>query len=123
MGYFAGFCIFWSLLLGANVDFISEKKSGIACIVLLTLLVIYSRIELGYHTERQVAVGGVLGLCFAATWSLFLAKIVEPHMRKLEELWLVKLFYFRDSKWMRHNLFLFEYESVIKEKAERKKES
>mmetsp|Transcript_10484 Transcript_10484/g.16811 ORF Transcript_10484/g.16811 Transcript_10484/m.16811 type:complete len:216 (-) Transcript_10484:91-738(-) len=123
MGYFGGFCILWSLVLGSNVDFISDKKTGNAFIILLSLLVTYSRVELGYHTETQVIVGGILGVCFAAIWSLFISTIVDPHIRNIEELWIAKFFYFRDSKWMQHNLFLFEYESAIQDKTGRKKKS
>ena len=47
-------------------------------LVLLTMLVAYARIYLGYHTSFQTATGGLLGTIFGVCWA---ALIVVPIRR------------------------------------------
>mmetsp|Transcript_16932 Transcript_16932/g.23681 ORF Transcript_16932/g.23681 Transcript_16932/m.23681 type:complete len:189 (+) Transcript_16932:31-597(+) len=53
MGFFAAYCLI-SSIRWENNDFISHKVLGNLSIMSLACLVMYSRVELGYHTFAQV---------------------------------------------------------------------
>mmetsp|Transcript_16933 Transcript_16933/g.23685 ORF Transcript_16933/g.23685 Transcript_16933/m.23685 type:complete len:215 (-) Transcript_16933:187-831(-) len=108
MGFFAAYCLI-SSIRWENNDFISHKVLGNLSIMSLACLVMYSRVELGYHTFAQVYVGGVLGCLFALFWFFLIDAFVEPYMAEVQNSSICNFFYFRDSKKI-PNLHRFEYE-------------
>lgn len=79
--------------------------------VALAVLVMYSRIHLGYHTLEQVMVGSGIGMIYAAFWFA-----LTEYVRKLGLIdWLINLsicqaIYLRDARAI-DNVAKWEYET------------
>ena len=68
--------------LGATISAIES-----ALLVILTIVVGYARVHLGYHTAFQTIIGGLFGLIFGLLWAWTAAAAVEKHGRHILERW------------------------------------
>lgn len=58
-----------------------------AILIILTLVVGYARVHLGYHTAFQTIIGGLFGLAFGVLWAGTAAAAVEKHGNHILERW------------------------------------
>ncbi|ORY98915.1 phosphatidic acid phosphatase type 2/haloperoxidase [Syncephalastrum racemosum] len=78
--------------------------------IVLSGLVMYSRIYLGYHTAAQVAVGLAIGIMFGVAWFLFTDNLRHtPRLKALLQHPIAKKIYLKDMHEIQ-NVALWEYQ-------------
>ncbi|GAM26010.1 hypothetical protein SAMD00019534_091850, partial [Acytostelium subglobosum LB1] len=91
------------------------KRVLIVVLFTLALAVAYSRVHLGYHTDRQVAYGSVIGMTLAMIWYGVTEYIFVPFIFPLlADSPIGRYFYLRDTTLI-PNLMQFEYNNSLKE--------
>ncbi|KAJ7513521.1 hypothetical protein O6H91_23G002900 [Diphasiastrum complanatum] len=88
-----------------------SKDFTLLCPWPFAVATMYSRIYLGYHSESQVVAGCGAGLIMGSFWYLLLNHIVAPLFPWIEETWLGRALYIRDSSHI-PNVLLFEYNNA-----------
>ncbi|MQL82596.1 hypothetical protein Taro_015077 [Colocasia esculenta] len=82
-----------------------------------TLLTMYSRVYLGYHTVAQVVAGATLGIVLGALWYWVVNSMLIDYFPAIEESAFGRFFYIKDSSHI-PNVLKFEYDNA---RASRKK--
>ena len=110
--YMAFFSIYLTLLASRRLTF-STSLGKLFVVVLpwpFAVIVMYSRIYLGYHSLGQVIAGCILGLILGLVWFLIVNVVLVHTFPILEELPICRYFYVRDSTHI-PNVMLFEYQN------------
>eukprot|EP00246_Nothoceros_aenigmaticus_P009016 TRINITY_DN24304_c0_g1_i1.p1 TRINITY_DN24304_c0_g1~~TRINITY_DN24304_c0_g1_i1.p1 ORF type:complete len:267 (-),score=15.15 TRINITY_DN24304_c0_g1_i1:481-1206(-) len=78
-----------------------------------TLLTMYSRIYLGYHSLEQVIAGGTAGIIFGAGWFYVVQRKIAHYFPRLQTWGICRYLLIKDSSHIR-NVLLFEYTNSLK---------
>ncbi|KAH7439335.1 hypothetical protein KP509_04G056700 [Ceratopteris richardii] len=110
--YMSFFSIYFTLLAARRLTFSTHlgKVFMMSISWPFAVVVMYSRIYLGYHSPAQVAAGCCLGLILGSVWYLIVNVILVHTFPVLEELPICKFFYIKDSSHI-PNVIRFEYEN------------
>jgi len=102
----------WMLLV--RITFQSKWSNYLLCfgIIILASLVSFSRWYLGYHTLLQVVIGGLVGILFGSIWFGLLHLCVSKRFHVLEQMTLLRLFYFTDVSTI-PNILNFDYNNYL----------
>ena len=110
--YMAFFSIYLTLLAFRRLTF--STSIGKLFVMLLpwpfAVIVMYSRIYLGYHSLGQVIAGCCLGLILGLVWFLIVNVVLVHTFPILEDLSICRYFYIRDSTHI-PDVMRFEYEN------------
>ncbi|KAK7393571.1 hypothetical protein VNO78_22129 [Psophocarpus tetragonolobus] len=85
----------------------------------LSLLTMFSRVYLGYHTVPQVFAGTALGIFLGAVWFWLVNTLLFPYFPLIEDSPFGRSFYFKDTSHI-PNVFKFEYHMA---RAERQRQN
>lgn len=110
--YMAFFSIYITLLAARRFTF-STSFGRVFTMVLpwpFAVVVMYSRIYLGYHSPAQVFAGCCLGLMLGSVWFIIVNVVLVHTFPVLEDLAICKFFCIKDSTHI-PNVMLFEYEN------------
>jgi dolichyldiphosphatase len=122
--YMTFFSIYLTLLATQKFTF-SDKFSKYFTIILpwpFALVVIYSRVYLGYHTVAQVIAGSIVGLVLGATWFFIVSKYFVPYFPVIEGTSVCRYLCIKDSSHV-PNVLQFEYDNCRNSRTERKARS
>lgn len=111
--YMAFFAVYLSLLVYKGLG-ISDKWSKIVTATLpwlFTVLTMYSRVYLGYHTVAQVYAGGLLGLILGALWFWFVNSVLIHTFPLLESTPICEYLCIKDSSHI-PDVLRFEYQNA-----------
>ncbi|CAK4079238.1 unnamed protein product [Aphanomyces euteiches] len=90
-----------------------EHKLAIGGVILLALLVFFSRIRLGYHSVAQVVVGAAVGAGTGILWYIVLENIAMPLFPTIASWDISKLLFIRDCSHI-PDMVEFQYEAIQK---------
>lgn len=110
--YMAFFSIYITLLAGRRLTF-STSFGRVFAMVLpwpFAVIVMYSRIYLGYHSSPQVFAGCFLGLMLGSVWFIIVNVVLVHTFPVLEELAICRFLCIKDSTHI-PNVMLFEFEN------------
>jgi len=79
-----------------------------------SVIVLYSRVYLGYHTMPQIIVGAIIGAAFGLLWFFIVHVYITPFFLPITNSWLGTLLMLRDSTLV-PNVLWFEYVQIKKE--------
>lgn len=116
-------CFFstYMMLLALRRLSFSDKLSKWFCALVswpFTLLTLYSRIYLGYHSLEQVIAGSLFGSLLGAGWYWYVEKKVVPFFPRIEKARICRYFLIKDSSHI-PNVLLFEYKNSINARGDR----
>ncbi|CAK9296686.1 unnamed protein product [Gordionus sp. m RMFG-2023] len=80
-------------------------------LVVLALLISYSRIYLLYHTPNQVLVGGILGFFLGLSWFILVQYILTPYFSYVCSWPICEMLLIRDYTLI-PNIIFFEYQAA-----------
>lgn len=110
--YMAFFSIYITLLAARRLTFSTLLGKAFVMVVSwpFAVVVMYSRIYLGYHSPAQVIAGGCLGLILGSVWFLIVNVVLVHTFPVLEDFFICRFLCIRDSTHI-PNVILFEYEN------------
>lgn len=84
------------------------KAAMVVAVVLIAVVVMYSRVYLLYHSWAQVVVGALLGITLGSTWFAVVHLTLSPLFPSLAALSVCELLMIRDTSLI-PNILWFEY--------------
>lgn len=111
--YMFFFTVYFTLLSYKKIVLLTGKYRWIASFVswVLSVLTMYSRVYLGYHTVAQVFAGATLGIILGAVWFWVVNSVLYCYFPVIEENAFGRFFYVKDTSHIQ-NVLEFEYESA-----------
>ena len=108
--YMCFFAIYLTLLATCRMTFADEFRRAFVAFLPwpVAMVVMYSRVYLGYHTTAQVLAGGTLGLMLGTGWFLLMNYVVSPWFPILEDSSLCQYLRIKDSSHI-PDIIGFEY--------------
>lgn len=110
--YMCFFAIYLTLLATCRMTFADEFRRAFVAFLPwpVAMVVMYSRVYLGYHTTAQVLAGGTLGLMLGTGWFLLMNFVVSPWFPILEDSSLCQYLRIKDSSHI-PDIIGFEYKN------------
>ncbi|XP_051152327.1 lipid phosphate phosphatase gamma [Andrographis paniculata] len=111
--YMFFFAVYLTLLTHYRIGSLFRTQMGIVFLLVWpsTVLTMYSRVYLGYHTVAQVFAGAALGAALGGAWFWVVNKSVRCHFPAIEESAFGRFFYLKDTSHI-PNVLKFEYENA-----------
>jgi dolichyldiphosphatase len=97
--YMCFFAVYCTLLSVLKLHFADEFRQAFTAFLPwpFAVIVMYSRVYLGYHTTAQVIAGGCLGLVLGAAWYFLINILVAPWFPVIENTYLCWYLRIKDS--------------------------
>ncbi|CAK9219784.1 unnamed protein product [Sphagnum troendelagicum] len=97
--YMCFFAVYCTLLSVLKLHFADEFRQAFTALLPwpFAVIVMYSRVYLGYHTTAQVIAGGCLGLVLGAAWYFLINILVAPWFPVIENTYLCWYLRIKDS--------------------------
>ncbi|VFQ94851.1 unnamed protein product [Cuscuta campestris] len=111
--YMFFFAVYLTLLTRRRLGSLFRYQMWVVLFLIwpLSLLTLYSRVYLGYHTVAQVFAGAALGAVLGGAWFWVVNSQIKCHFPAMEESTFGRFFYVKDTSDI-PNVLKFEYENA-----------
>ncbi|CAH9078206.1 unnamed protein product [Cuscuta epithymum] len=111
--YMFFFAVYLTLLTRRRLGSLFRYQMWVAVLVIwpLSILTLYSRVYLGYHSVAQVLAGAGLGAVLGGAWFWVVNSQIRRHFPAMEETALGRFFYIKDTSDI-PDVLRFEYENA-----------
>ncbi|KAK6779598.1 hypothetical protein RDI58_021782 [Solanum bulbocastanum] len=111
--YMFFFAVYFTLLTYKKLGLIFRNQLLVAVVLVwpMSVLTMYSRVYLGYHTVAQVFAGAALGAVLGGAWFWIVNNVLSGLFPAIEESAFGRFFYVKDTSHI-PNVLRFEYENA-----------